>query len=326
MTRKVAFASQPTAVQNGGAGGGTTYSTPTKHDASTAAAATSDRSCESLASTISSYSTSSSSSAAKSAVLRSQLMRTHKHRNPEMFYDVIQVLGKGSMGEVAKVCKKPSMVGGSAYRDLSNFYEYDHHTSTNEYADDTNDNDKNNTSDCFQSFLRGGFFAYCLKGSATTANTDQAKSLQSSPTMTMAGGKDLSTKDTCTSTSMSTISTSPSSFAYAQEEEEEEPPCTSSERSETSVRLAMKSIHLDLLTKKVMIEELENEVEILKSLDHPYIVRVMETFDYKKQLFVIMELCEGGDLYSRDPYTEEEAARICRMVLSAISYMHAHGV
>jgi serine/threonine protein kinase len=39
-----------------------------------------------------------------------------------------------------------------------------------------------------------------------------------------------------------------------------------------------------------------------------------------------MELCTGGDLYARDPYTEEEAARITSSILSAVAFMHAKGV
>jgi serine/threonine protein kinase len=39
-----------------------------------------------------------------------------------------------------------------------------------------------------------------------------------------------------------------------------------------------------------------------------------------------MELCDGGDLYSRDPYTEKEAARITSSILSAVAYMHSHNV
>ena len=42
--------------------------------------------------------------------------------------------------------------------------------------------------------------------------------------------------------------------------------------------------------------------------------------------FVLTQLCWGGDLYSRDPYTEEEAARIVSSILSAISYMHSRNV
>ena len=36
-----------------------------------------------------------------------------------------------------------------------------------------------------------------------------------------------------------------------------------------------------------------------------------------------MELCEGGDLYTRDPYLEKEAQHIITSVLSAIEYMHS---
>ena len=89
---------------------------------------------------------------------------------------------------------------------------------------------------------------------------------------------------------------------------------------------ALKSIHLERCSSQEFIDELKNEVEILKSLDHPHIVRAIETYEYQKQLFVIMELCDGGDLYSRDPYTEDEAARICSSVLSAIAYMHSKGM
>lgn len=85
---------------------------------------------------------------------------------------------------------------------------------------------------------------------------------------------------------------------------------------------AMKSIHLSRVTDKAFVEELRNEVAVLKALDHPHIVRCIETFEHRHQIFIIMESCSGGDLYSRDPYTEDEAARIISSMLSAISYMH----
>jgi len=39
-----------------------------------------------------------------------------------------------------------------------------------------------------------------------------------------------------------------------------------------------------------------------------------------------MELCDGGDLYSRDPYTEREAARITASILSAVAYLHQRNI
>ena len=39
-----------------------------------------------------------------------------------------------------------------------------------------------------------------------------------------------------------------------------------------------------------------------------------------------MELCSGGDLYSREPYTEAASAKIVGKLLSAISYMHSRNI
>ena len=55
-------------------------------------------------------------------------------------------------------------------------------------------------------------------------------------------------------------------------------------------------------------------------------MRAIETFEQRNQIFIVMELCSGGDLYSRDPYKEEEAARIVSSILSAIAYMHSKNV
>lgn len=54
--------------------------------------------------------------------------------------------------------------------------------------------------------------------------------------------------------------------------------------------------------------------------------RPIETFNHRNQVFIVMELCSGGDLYTRDPYTEEEAARVISSILSAVSYMHLKGI
>lgn len=34
-------------------------------------------------------------------------------------------------------------------------------------------------------------------------------------------------------------------------------------------------------------------------LDHPNIIKLFEVFEWKKQLVLVMELCEGGDLFHR---------------------------
>jgi serine/threonine protein kinase len=89
---------------------------------------------------------------------------------------------------------------------------------------------------------------------------------------------------------------------------------------------AMKSILLDQMTEQVFIDELRQEIAVLKHLDHPNIVRAIETFEFEGMISLVMELCSGGDLYVRDPYSEADAARIVSSILSAIAYMHSQNV
>lgn len=42
-----------------------------------------------------------------------------------------------------------------------------------------------------------------------------------------------------------------------------------------------------------------NEVEIMKYLDHPHIVKIYEYFQTDQHIFIIMELLEGGELFER---------------------------
>ena len=70
----------------------------------------------------------------------------------------------------------------------------------------------------------------------------------------------------------------------------------------------------------------QNEIDIMKRLDHAHIARLIETYDHRGHIYLVLELCSGGDLYTRDPYTEDQAARIVNSIMSAVSFMHEHDV
>lgn len=88
---------------------------------------------------------------------------------------------------------------------------------------------------------------------------------------------------------------------------------------------ALKTIQLRRICLR-SIDELKNEIDILRRLDHPNIVRAYDTFEDAKQLCIVMELCSGGDLSTRLPYTEDEALHITKSLLSAVAFMHERGV
>jgi len=87
---------------------------------------------------------------------------------------------------------------------------------------------------------------------------------------------------------------------------------------------ALKSILVSKVSADFM-EELRNEIKILQTLDHPNIVKAYEVYESKVNIFLVLENCSGGDLYTRGPYSEKAAAKIVGKLLSAIVHMHEHG-
>ena len=79
--------------------------------------------------------------------------------------------------------------------------------------------------------------------------------------------------------------------------------------------------------KKEEQVRLRYEIDILRNLDHPNILRLHEVFEDKKQIYLVTEYCNGGELFdeiiARGRFEEKDAAQIIRQVLSAIGYCHA---
>ncbi|XP_053984101.1 calcium/calmodulin-dependent protein kinase type 1 isoform X1 [Hylaeus volcanicus] len=77
-------------------------------------------------------------------------------------------------------------------------------------------------------------------------------------------------------------------------------------------------------------DSLENEIKVLRRLTHPNIVQLLETFEDKHKVYLIMELVTGGELFDRivekGSYTEKDASYLIRQVLEAVDYMHEQGV
>jgi calcium-dependent protein kinase len=42
-----------------------------------------------------------------------------------------------------------------------------------------------------------------------------------------------------------------------------------------------------------------NEVAALKTLDHPNVVKLLEIFEDQKRIYLVMEMCDGGELLDR---------------------------
>ena len=77
----------------------------------------------------------------------------------------------------------------------------------------------------------------------------------------------------------------------------------------------------DFLTDKEIMEE----IEILKSLEHPNIVKIYEFYNTHNFYYIIMEYCNGGELLKiiNNQYSETEIAIIFKQILSCLVYLHS---
>jgi serine/threonine protein kinase len=92
-------------------------------------------------------------------------------------------------------------------------------------------------------------------------------------------------------------------------------------KGDTSDRqYALKSLRVGRFTSD-FVQEMEQEIAVIRNLDHPNIARAFEVYRERRNIHLVMELCSGGDLYQRQPYSEHQAAIITVKLLSAIKYM-----
>ncbi|PAV63193.1 hypothetical protein WR25_06870 [Diploscapter pachys] len=78
------------------------------------------------------------------------------------------------------------------------------------------------------------------------------------------------------------------------------------------------------------LQKIEREISILKTLDHPNIVKLYEIIRSERYIYIVTEYCGGGELYEylieRGRVTEVEARRFFSEIVSAIDYLHENGI
>lgn len=98
--------------------------------------------------------------------------------------------------------------------------------------------------------------------------------------------------------------------------------------------ITMEEVAIKVIQKKRLypeeIEDVMTEVRVLKSLDHPNIVRIKEFVEDDENYYIIMELICGGELreqiIKKTVYTENEARKLCKNLISTVAYIHEKGI
>ncbi|XP_024451270.2 CDPK-related kinase 3 isoform X2 [Populus trichocarpa] len=96
--------------------------------------------------------------------------------------------------------------------------------------------------------------------------------------------------------------------------------------------VAVKIISKAKMTSTISIEDVRREVKILKALSgHRHLVKFYDAFEDANNVYIVMELCEGGELLDRilargGRYTEEDAKAIIVQILCVVAFCHLQGV
>ncbi|KAI4386250.1 hypothetical protein MLD38_004196 [Melastoma candidum] len=100
---------------------------------------------------------------------------------------------------------------------------------------------------------------------------------------------------------------------------------------DTREKYACKSISKKKLRTAIDVEDVRREVQIMKHMPrHPNIVSLKDTFEDEEAVHIVMELCEGGELFDRivakGHYTERAAADVMRTIVEVVQTCHRQGV
>lgn len=75
---------------------------------------------------------------------------------------------------------------------------------------------------------------------------------------------------------------------------------------------------------------LKEEIAILGRVEHPHIIKMWDLYETKEAVFIVTDLCRGGELFDRlvekVHYDELDARHITRQIFEGIAYLHDHDI
>lgn len=93
---------------------------------------------------------------------------------------------------------------------------------------------------------------------------------------------------------------------------------------------ALRAVKKMLKSKIKNPERLRTEIEIMKVADHPNVVRLYEVLEDTRFIYLVMEVCSGGELFdyivANKRINERKAANLFRQLLLSLSYLHSHDI
>ena len=102
------------------------------------------------------------------------------------------------------------------------------------------------------------------------------------------------------------------------------------EHKKTKEKVAIKIMQKNKILSKDDLIRIEREIEILKRLNHPNVIKIHKIYDDEKKFYIIMEFCENGELFNRivekKYLTEDEAALFYYQLINGLEYIHKNNI
>ena len=101
---------------------------------------------------------------------------------------------------------------------------------------------------------------------------------------------------------------------------------------ETGKRVAVKVMKKEMLVRNTRTaKQLYREISIMKSLSHPNVVNLLDTLQTSNNIYMVMELVEGGELFqkivdTRRGLEETMGRRYFQDLILGVRYVHQQGV
>ncbi|XP_031109405.1 CBL-interacting serine/threonine-protein kinase 24-like [Ipomoea triloba] len=102
------------------------------------------------------------------------------------------------------------------------------------------------------------------------------------------------------------------------------------QNSETGEGVAIKVMAKSTILKHKMVEQIKQEISIMKIVRHPCIVRLHEVLSSQTKLYIVLEFVTGGELFDeivhKGRLPEDKARLYFQQLLDAVAHCHSKGV
>jgi 5'-AMP-activated protein kinase catalytic alpha subunit len=96
------------------------------------------------------------------------------------------------------------------------------------------------------------------------------------------------------------------------------------------MQVAVKVLEKSRIKDKKDVERISREIKILKQLHHPNVVQIYEIIETERDLFLVMEFVQGGELFDlivqNQRLPEKMACKYFQELISGIQYIHQLGI